>query len=106
MFLFQRTRVMLADCAFRMVEYARKKTVCEDAIMCAVKVLFARAPNLCDKLLKKFDTVANLVEEAREKEKKNKEHKKASKEKTDKNKSKKVEKASSDNDDSSSSDDD
>jgi hypothetical protein len=64
-YLIQRNRVMLTECAFHMIALSGKKTVSEDAIMTAVKILYSRAPSLRDKLLMKFSAVHHDVKEAK-----------------------------------------
>jgi hypothetical protein len=70
LYLFQVNRTMLSDCAYQVVRYAKKKTVCQDAIMCAVNIYYTRTDekDFFDKVSKKFEDVSGRIDEAQSEE--------------------------------------
>jgi hypothetical protein len=91
MFLLNCNRMMVADCAYWMVKYAKKKQVDDTAVTCAVRNHYSCSKNLCASVCKKLDEVSDLVEDANKAEREEKEAKKK-----DKDEGKKKEKKSSD----------
>ena len=72
LYLFQVNRTMLANCAFQIVRYAKKKTVCQDAIMCAVNIYYTHIDekDFFNKVTKKFEDVEGRISEAQLEERK------------------------------------
>ncbi len=80
-FVLQRNRIVLTNFTHRLVTFAKKRTMSEDAIMAAVEFLYERSPGLLGKMTKKYEEVSLLIEEAVKVEKAEKEKKQKEKEK-------------------------
>lgn len=76
MFLLNCNRITLANCAYWMVKYSKKKTVDNTSITFAVKNHYNMCKKVCEQMCKKLDEVASLVTEATQAENEEKEDKK------------------------------